>query len=210
MARRFMACRPFLRPKSRFRTPLVVHVAGNRRGVALRKVTKTMIRLRAKAGLTLAFSLLMVAGCGDSGPKEAPVAKAKGIVTYQGKAVAGATVTFTKEGASRTGSGVTNSEGRFEISTYANNDGAIIGDNVVTVIKKTADASSAPPVQPKTPEEMAKAMEKFSAGQQAAAETKKESGSDIPAKYGSPATSGLKAIVSSDASKNDYKFDLVD
>jgi hypothetical protein len=124
--------------------------------------------------------------------------------------VSGATVTFIKEGASRTGTGVTNSEGRFEISTYANNDGAIIGDNVVTVVKKSAESASGPPVQPKTPEEMAKAMEKFNASQQAAAETKKEDAGALPKKYGSSASTSLKAIVSSDSGKNDFKFELVD
>jgi hypothetical protein len=169
-----------------------------------------MVRLRAEVAVALGIALLSIVGCGDSGPKEAPVAKAKGIVTYQGKPVSGATVTFIKEGANRTGAGVTNSEGRFEISTYANNDGAIIGDHVVTVIKKTAESTNAAPTQPKTPEEMAAAMAKFKAGQESAAETKKEMAGELPKKYSSPASTSLKAIVSSDSGKNDFKFELVD
>jgi hypothetical protein len=162
--------------------------------------------------LTACTALLVapvLAGCGG-GDANLPVAKATGIVTYQGKAVSGASVTFIKEGSTRTGTGITNAEGRFEISTYANNDGALIGDNVVTVIKKAAgDSAAAPMTQPKSPEEMAKAMRAFSEKEQKPADEKKTD-DEVPVRYGSAAGSPLKAIVSSDASKNNFKFELVD
>ena len=166
-----------------------------------------MSRLRLIAGFVSTFSTFLLIGCfgGETTP---PVAKTVGTVTYQGKPVAGATVTFNKEGAPRSGTGVTNAEGRFEISTFGNNDGALVGDNVVTVIKKAAGADASTKSAPKTQEEMMQAMKEYSAK---AAETDKTKKTDeLPERYSTTTTSTLKAIVSTDTSKNDFKFDLVD
>jgi hypothetical protein len=149
------------------------------------------------------LSALLVGCSGDAGnPKVAPVT---GTVTYQGKPVGGATVSFIKEGESRSSVGVTDSQGRFQLSTFGNNDGAVIGDNVVTIAKKIA-STAAPPATPQTdPMEM---MKRMRAESEKPAEKVKTD--ELPEKYLDPVASGLKAIVSADSKKNDFKFDLVD
>jgi hypothetical protein len=114
-------------------------------------------------------------------------------------------VSFIKEGAPRSGVGVTNADGKFTISTFGNNDGALIGDNVVTVVKKSGQAAALEPYNPaQTPQEM---MKKMQEQREKPPETKAD---EIPTKYANPEASGLKAIVSKDSSKNDFKFELVD
>jgi len=166
-----------------------------------------MIRSKLASIGVLAIASFLIAGCG--GINDTPsVAKTTGTVTYQGKPVAGASVTFIKEGASRGGTGTTNAEGRFEISTFANNDGAIIGDHVVTIVKRAAPAAAAPPASGSTDiADMGKKMQAAYEQQAANAAAKKD---ELPARYANPEASGLKAIVSPDASKNDFKFELVD
>lgn len=161
------------------------------------------------AGGSLLAGLVSLAlvGCGGGGDENPATAAATGTVMYQGKPVAGATVSFVKEGAARSGVGVTNAEGKFQISTFANNDGAIIGDHVVTVVKKTGQGAALEPYNPNmTPEEQMKKMREFS--QKTPDQTAKAD--ELPAKYANPAVSGLKAIVSKDSSKNNYTFELVD
>ncbi len=78
------------------------------------------------------FSLSFL-GCGGDGlPKRVPVT---GTVTHNGKAVEAATVSFHGEGAPRVASGVTDSSGKFTLTTYTANDGAIPGNHTVTVVK---------------------------------------------------------------------------
>jgi len=81
-------------------------------------------------GLNLAIvALFAIAGCGDGRPGTVPVS---GTVTYQGKPVAEAQVVFMAEGA-RPASAVTDAEGRFTLSTFAPDDGAVAGEHRVTV-----------------------------------------------------------------------------
>lgn len=165
-------------------------------------------RLRIPTGsLSTALLCLAVAGCGEP-TGDPPTAATTGVVTYQGKPVAGAVVSFIKEGASRSGVGVTNTDGKFTISTFANNDGAIIGDNLVTVVKKTGAITSStnPNPQATTPEDMMKQMQSF----RDKPPDQNAKTDELPTKYANPQASGLKAIVSKDASKNDFKFELVD
>lgn len=54
-------------------------------------------------------------------------------MTYQGKPVANASVSFQHADGAATASGKTNAEGRFKLSTYAPDDGAPVGDYRVTV-----------------------------------------------------------------------------
>ena len=72
-------------------------------------------------------------GCGDGGlPKRVPV---EGSVLYKQKPVEGATVVFHGEGAARVASGITDKEGKFQLTMYNPNDGAIVGNHKITVIK---------------------------------------------------------------------------
>ncbi len=72
-------------------------------------------------------------GCGDSSlPVRVPV---EGTVLYKQKAVEGATVVFHGEGAPRVSSGVTDKDGKFKLTMYYPNDGAVVGNHKITVVK---------------------------------------------------------------------------
>lgn len=80
--------------------------------------------------------LFLLAGCGGVGdkPQLAPVS---GVVMMDGKPLADVTVGFhlDAETVPRAGLGKTDENGKFRITTYDTNDGAIIGTHVVTVAK---------------------------------------------------------------------------
>lgn len=80
--------------------------------------------------------LLLVFGCGK-GEVERPVEvfPVSGHITYGGKPVANADVTFFNEAASRSAFGRTDTEGFYRLTTFAPNDGAAAGKHIVTVQK---------------------------------------------------------------------------
>jgi hypothetical protein len=88
---------------------------------------------------SLLFVSLALAGCG--GVEQFPMAKTTGRVLCEGKPVAKAIVYFEPK---RTGDsgltgqqgfGLTDDDGKFTISTYGTNDGAVIGKHMVRVGK---------------------------------------------------------------------------
>src|SRR5690606_27270537 len=81
-------------------------------------------------GLLLAVGLLMLVGCGQSGGEK--TYQVTGIVTFQGKPVKEAAVSFIPE-KGRPASGVTDAEGKFELSTFGSMDGAIAGGHKVII-----------------------------------------------------------------------------
>jgi hypothetical protein len=106
------------------------------------------------------------------------VAPASGTVTWRGQPVAGASVVFMPKG-SRPASGTTDSEGHYQLSTFGQADGATLGAHTVTITKRTPISDA-----PYAPER-----------------------SDIPEKYASLVTSGLKAEVTG-AGPNQFDFAL--
>jgi len=90
-----------------------------------------------RARICLWATLVVLVGCGENkslpGPEPQPV---KGSVTYRGKPAAGFLVAFNPleqwEGATFAPSAVTNADGRFELHSYADNDGAPVGEYAVT------------------------------------------------------------------------------
>ena len=91
--------------------------------------------------LTLSFAC----GCGSSTLAQLPVFPVEGRVVFQSAPVAGATVAFYKEGAAVPGSGVTNAQGEFRISSYAENDGALAGKHRVGQASLLSDLCEAYP-----------------------------------------------------------------
>lgn len=81
-----------------------------------------------------------VAGCGGNA-EEYETVPVSGVVTCEGKPIANATVNFTPladqgRAAGRRGRvalGMTDKDGRFKLTTYENDDGAIVGKHKVTV-----------------------------------------------------------------------------
>ena len=89
---------------------------------------------RTNAVLCL-LTIALIQGCGrsDPHPDRPKVAAVKGSVTYKGKPLANANITFFPDGPGESGSGVTESDGSYFLSTYTRKDGAVIGSHVVTV-----------------------------------------------------------------------------
>lgn len=148
---------------------------------------------------SLASVCLLVVGCSSSGkgvPKASPVT---GEVTYQGKAVEGADVTFspaTEKPESRAASGKTDAAGKYSLKTYYDPQheltGALPGEYKVTVIKKQAGT------------DQAAMMEAMKTGKPIPIPKDL-----LPAKYAVPTTSGLIYTVLSNE-KNELKIELTD
>lgn len=84
---------------------------------------------------TLAAGMLLAAmlvGCGYRRPACVPV---EGVVTLDGRPLAGAAVMLVPEAGGRAGMGGTDKEGRFTISTYGARDGSVSGPHRVIVTK---------------------------------------------------------------------------
>src|SRR6187399_2370414 len=92
----------------------------------------------------LAFSTLLtvgivLTGCwGSSRPATYPVT---GTVTSQGKPVAGAVITFVPTDAGEAASAITDSEGKYALTTWAAGDGARPGEYRVKVSKQEQAAA---------------------------------------------------------------------
>lgn len=140
----------------------------------------------------LCLCLAMACGCGGGNKKRPPLGKVAGKVLYKGAPVPNVNVTFMTEGAPRAGSGTTNINGEFQLTTYDTNDGAIVGTHKVTVTQP-APAATAP-------------MSVSDLATKGAPPAPKETA--IPPKYSDPKTTPLTNTV--DAGKNDITIELTD
>jgi hypothetical protein len=89
------------------------------------------------------FGLLLAVfvGCGKAGG----TAAVSGHVTYKGKPVPTAHVSFTPvEGVSRAAEGVTDANGRYALGTFSANDGALPGKYRVTIMARGPDRPPKP------------------------------------------------------------------
>lgn len=130
------------------------------------------------------------------------MAKVSGTITLKGAPVAGAQVVFTsKGGAARNAIGTTDDQGKYQLTTFDQNDGAVIGSHSVTVSMATTseEASNASAEDPTAA--YGSAMDAAASGAAPADE------GPIPSKYAAPGTSGLEAEVTEDGS-NEFNFDL--
>lgn len=91
-----------------------------------------MVRLLTCCAAIAAASLL--AGCGHKAKLNGLV-KVAGTVTYEGQPIEGANVIFGPEGEGRSASGMTDANGRFQLTTLEPNDGAMLGKYKVAVSK---------------------------------------------------------------------------
>jgi hypothetical protein len=154
--------------------------------------------------LVAAIAILgFLSGCTrpNDRPETAPV---KGRVMYRGEPVSGATVAFIGENSPRFGSGQTHEDGRFEISTFGQNDGTVVGSHVVTVTKPPEDASDVSVDESLSPEERSRAVdEAFERAMQ-----RGPTRSLLPEKYADPKTTDLRfEVVPGD---NSFNIELVD
>lgn len=137
---------------------------------------------KTTTALGLAFLVTLAAGCGGEGV--APTAEVTGTVTYKGAPLENVNVVFTPANG-RPATGTTDAEGKFTLSTFASDDGAVPGEHRVAI------TSTAIPPMPGTPE-AAKPQKKL-----------------FPARYSDPAKSGLTAAVK-EGEANEFKFELTD
>jgi hypothetical protein len=155
------------------------------------------VRLAALAAL-----LALIGGCsGNSRPARTPVS---GTVTYQGKPVDGATVTFAPmtEGAP-TATAVTDSSGKYVLNTYEEGDGAVPGDYRVTFSKVVIEDKMAG----KSIDEISEAYAAMKARGEAIPEPKTRH--LIPDRYATSQTSTETANVK-EGVENTFDFELTD
>ncbi len=138
-------------------------------------------------------------GCGGGVADRPKVARVSGTVTYQGKAVEDAVLTFSAAGAPRKATGKTDAEGKFTLTTFLTDDGAVAGDHVITITKLKGPPPPAMNVETGGAE-YTKAME-------SAAKPAVAADTGLPAKYADPEKSGLMRTVTLQG-PNEFKIDL--
>ena len=146
-------------------------------------------------GLVLPALLLLVSlGCSGSNlPEMAPV---EGRVFFQEKPLEGADVTFICAGASRFSSGRTDADGKYTLTTFAPEDGAVVGQNTVTIAMPIVSQSASTPDTPLTGEY----FELMKESQVKAAQNQ------LPTFYADPTTSGLTVDVQPGPNEHDIRL----
>ncbi len=158
-----------------------------------------MNRIAHVALLTLAS---FTVGCGNQGPDLGTVT-ATGTVTYKGAPVEEAQVAFLPDGSGRAAAGTTDASGRFTLNTAGSADGAVPGVYKVIVMKMAKPAAVATDPNMSQEERDAAARVALERGQAKAPQDL------LPAKYKTPATSGLTAKIV-EGEKNNFSFELKD
>ena len=82
------------------------------------------------SSLSLLFVVVTLTGCGSDGPELADVS---GTVTFNGKPLRGAIVTFVPQAGGSTSSGVTGADGGYELMYLRDKHGAMLGKHNVTI-----------------------------------------------------------------------------
>lgn len=136
----------------------------------------------------LVLTVLLVAGCGDGGPK---LVKAGGAVKYKDAPLTEADVVFVPDAGGLPSIGRTDKEGRFTLTT-SGRPGAPPGAHKVSVTA-VRQKRAVPPS-----EAVGMTTEQIYANHETL----------IPVKYNNLITSGLSATVSDDAAKNEFSFEL--
>ncbi|RCS41061.1 carboxypeptidase regulatory-like domain-containing protein [Bremerella cremea] len=143
--------------------------------------------------MPIVLGLACVIGCNSESSTKVPgrsvTVEAGGIVTLNGKPLAGATVLFSSEQLNLTAYAKTDKAGRFQLSTYEPGDGAPAGHYRVA-IKKVDHAVTSPSDHPALPPTT-------------------ESSPLLPAKYADCETSDLEAVVA-EGKDNSFTFQLFD
>lgn len=153
----------------------------------MKRVTlPTTALAHARGWLTLVAVLVVSSLPGCGGDEDVPeTAPASGVVLYQGKPVNEADVTFHPQAAEgHPAVGRTDAEGRFVLTTYGAQDGAVLGTHAVTI--RLMPTGGLPGM-----------------------EAKSTGAAPIPQKYADPSKSPLTAEVKA-GEDNEFKFELQD
>ena len=156
------------------------------------------------------FVSLCVIGCSGAPDDRPAVVPVTGKITYKGKPVSGALVNFSSEKSPRSANGMTDSDGRFSLTTFNTDDGAIPGEYQVSVTKSVSQGDSSVPASATAPDLSKGLLAGYSiAVSDKTGKIKPPSGGEnqLPAKYADGTK--LKATVMP-TGKNDITYDLVD
>ena len=145
----------------------------------------------------LSLVLAALTGCGKKRPETTPI---EGVVTFQGKPLTEADVMFAPQQSGWPSTGKTDSQGRFRLTTFQQNDGAVEGEYNVIVAKFASTAAS--PDAKLAPSGSGRANAPSSLDDQPVAIKWL-----IPQRYGNAKTSGLSAKVA--VGGDELRFDLV-
>ena len=128
----------------------------------------------------LFLTSLVATGCRPNPPQVVPVS---GVVTLDGKPLAGVAITFVPVAGGVFGCGSTNEKGEFTLGTFAETDGALVGVHRISIVPDIIS----PAAMGQTPggEE----------GMDRRGESNRAAKSRIPEKYASIDTSGLQVDV---------------
>lgn len=158
--------------------------------------------------LICAVAAAVLVGCAGGQGKLGTV-PVSGTVTLDGQPVPGATVTFKpKSSDGRAASAVTDTNGRFTLTTVQGGDGALPGSYGVA-ITKVVSSGAGPVSDPRasggtlTPEQ----MQQISQAGAGAGATGGAGANTLPAKYASSDTSGFSVEVKK-GEKNDFEFSM--
>ncbi len=152
---------------------------------------------------------LLLTGCSKS--DRPATALASGKVTLEGVPVVGASVMFQPVAGGRPGSGVTNGNGVYQISSYGQpNDGVAVGEHKVSVVKIAGDgAFSLAPAEAAKPTDAPTAAANPTDSLSEIALPNEDEESEkaapeieylVPQKYQNPENSGLKVTVPAEGS----------
>jgi hypothetical protein len=167
-----------------------------------------MVR-RARSWFLVTTCSVFLAGCtgGVKAPASAPVS---GTVKLKGQPVEGVQVSFMpKQGAPRAAMGTTDARGKYKLTTFSPDDGAVIGTHTVTIAKATKTAPSSEPGFGKGAQVSQDYVNAMKGGGKSSATQKgaPDEAGGIPPKYASPTSSGLEAKVTKEG-PNNFDFDL--
>jgi hypothetical protein len=161
----------------------------------------------SKRKFRTAGAVLLAAGCllpGCNRSNDSATYPVRGSVSYQGKPLPGASVTFMADGASRAAVGKTDAAGHFQLTTFEENDGAVPGTHVVTIKKYDSDPPPLPAIPPGGAVDPADEA-KYTAAMARWVGTAKLA---IPRRYADRNATDLRREVV--AGENSFEIDLVD
>jgi hypothetical protein len=145
-----------------------------------------------RAALLLMCGAVLTAGCGKKGGDRPKVVRAGGQVLFRGAPVEGAVVTFTNAEANVSAYAKTGPDGRFRLTTFGHEDGAVPGRQKVAVSKVEVTRKAPPGVDYSTT---------------SAEPPPDERKHLLPERYSRPDTSGLEVEVK-EGDKNDFTLRL--
>lgn len=159
------------------------------------------------AKLAVSFSvvaLIALAGCGDDGlGKRYPVS---GKVTYKGKPVAKGSISFIAVAPDGRGAAGEITDGQYSMTTQSPGDGAFPGSYTVTITALDVDMAAADAATKKMADKNKMAMPGMP-DQAAVAKATRTAKNDVPQKYSTAGTSGLKAEVKEQPTVLDFPLE---